>query len=141
MAVDSDLLADLAPLIGALRDVEEEVTSANGLTMWQYAVLGTVGAQAGLNQGEVARRLGYSKNRIIGDIDELERRDLIQRSAKTGDRRHNVLAITGAGSEMVAVIHNLIRSGEEDLLAPLTGREAESLRVSIATVAEAIRGK
>lgn len=141
MAVDSDLLADLAPLVGALRDFEEDVTSAHGLTMWQYAVLSTVKAQAGLNQGEVARQLGYNKNRIIGDIDELERLDLIQRSAKTGDRRQNVLAITGAGSEMVAVIHELIRAGEEELLRPLTGRESESLRVLIATVAEAIRGK
>src|SRR3954471_14130470 len=95
-----DLLAALAPLTRALRRVEDDAAARAGITMWQYAILAVVVAAPGLNQGAVATRLGYSKNRIIADLDLLEERDLLTRTPGP-DRRANVLRATPAGRRVM----------------------------------------
>src|SRR4051812_36449529 len=109
----SDLLAMLAPLTKALRGIEDAAAEREGLTMWQYAILALVVELPGLNQGEVARRLDYSPNRIIADLDLLERRRLLWR--RTGsDRRANVLEATTAGTRLMRQIQADIHRGEDD---------------------------
>lgn len=137
-AARRDLLAGLGPVAKALRRVEDDAAARAGITMWQYAVLAVVADLPGLNQGEVARALAYSPNRIIADLDLLERRRLLTRSPGP-DRRANVLKTTAAGSRLMQRVKEDIHRGEDELLAPLTAQQRRALHDTVHALADALR--
>ncbi len=132
-----DLLAALAPLARALRRLEESAAARADLTMWQYAVLAVVAESPTLNQGEVANRLGYSPNRIIADLDLLERRELLTRRPGA-DRRSNELTTTAAGRRVVRRVRTDIHRGEDALLAALPTDQRRALSSATSTIAAAL---
>ena len=132
-----DLLAALAPLTRALRKVEDDAAAAAGITMWQYAILAAVVDQPGSNQSEVATRLGYSKNRIIADLDLLEQRDLLKRTPGS-DRRANTLHATTSGRRLMQQVRTRIRRGEDQLLGGLPADERRALAAATGTITQAL---
>ena len=128
-----DLLALLAPVTKALRRIEDAAAARASLTMWQYAVLSVIVATPGLNQRQVATRLDYSVNRLVADLDELERRALLRRRAGA-DRRSNVLEATAKGERVMRQVRALIRAGEGELL----GRLPADRQADVVTVARAL---
>jgi DNA-binding MarR family transcriptional regulator len=134
----TDLLAALAPFTKALRRIEDDAAAAAGITMWQYAILAVVVHDPGRNQGEVAERLGYSKNRIIADLDLLEQHNLLTR--KPGpDRRANVLHATPAGRRLMQQVRTAIRRGEDRLLRTLPDDQRDALASATRTITSALR--
>lgn len=121
-----DLLASLFPLTRALRRIEDDAAGVHGLTMWQYAILSVLDARADLNQREVADGLGYSRNRIVADLDLLEERTLITRRPGV-DRRSNLLRLTASGAVRMRRIRDDIHAGEDALLAGLPAGVRRSL--------------
>ena len=119
MADRVDLLASLLPVTKALRAIEDEAAAAHGITMWQYAILTVAHLEPGLNQGEIARLLDYSKNRIVGDIDHLEEAGLLRRTAGS-DRRSYLLDVTREGKSVVQAVRAEIHRREDNLLAGLS---------------------
>jgi len=114
-----DLLGSLLPITRALRTIEDEAAAEHGITMWQYAILAVTAQRPDLNQGDVARLLEYSKNRIVGDIDHLEESGLLQRTAGN-DRRANLLTITRAGRSVLRDVQAEVHRREDLLLAGLS---------------------
>jgi MarR family transcriptional regulator, lower aerobic nicotinate degradation pathway regulator len=114
-----DLLGSLMPITKALREIEDEAAAERGITMWQYAILAVTDQRPGLNQGDVARLLEYSKNRIVGDIDHLEEAGLLRRTSGS-DRRANLLTITRAGGAVLRAVRAEIHRREDLLLAGLS---------------------
>ena len=133
-----DLLAALAPLARALRRVEDTAAARADLTMWQYAILSVVTESPSLNQGEVASRLGYSPNRIIADLDLLERRELLARRPGA-DRRSNELTATAAGRRIVRRVRADIHRSEDALLATLPTDQRRALLSATDTIVGALR--
>jgi DNA-binding MarR family transcriptional regulator len=129
-----DLLASLGPVAKALRRLEDVAAATEDLTMWQYAVLSVVAERPGLNQGQVARALQYSSNRIVADLDLLEGRHLVTRRPGA-DRRSNRLHITGQGREVQRRVQERIHAGEDELLAGLTSAQQAQLRSAAERVA------
>jgi DNA-binding MarR family transcriptional regulator len=134
----TDLLAALAPFTRALRRVEDDAAAAADLTMWQYAILAAVVEAPGLNQGEVASRLGYSKNRIVADLDLLERRGLLTRTPGP-DRRANLLRVTTSGRRQMQQVRTAIRRGEDQLLRELPQAQRRALASATRTISRALR--
>jgi len=134
-----DLLASLAPLTRALRRIEDDAAAGVGLTMWQYAILAAVDEAPDLNQGAVAQQLGYSPNRIIGDLDHLERRRLLSRRPAP-DRRANLLEVTAAGTEVMQQVRREIHRREDELLAVLSPEQRRTLDAAVHSVADVLRG-
>lgn len=132
-----DLLAALAPLTRALRRVEDDAAAGAGLTMWQYAILAVVVAAPGLNQGEVATRLGYSKNRIIADLDLLGQRGLLTRTPGT-DRRANELRATTAGRRIMVQVRAAVHRGEDELLRTWPADQRQALKAAMRTLGDAL---
>lgn len=132
-----DLLAALAPLTRALRTLENDAAAAAGITMWQYAILAVIVDDPRLNQGEVATRLGYSKNRIIADLDLLEQRKLLTRRPAR-DRRANMLRATTAGRRLMQQIRSEIRRGEDQLLRALPAEQRRALTSATRTINQAL---
>jgi MarR family transcriptional regulator, lower aerobic nicotinate degradation pathway regulator len=114
-----DLLASLFPITKALRAIEDEAAAEHRITMWQYAILVVADHHPGINQGDAARLLDDSKNRIVGDLDRLEEAGLLQRTAGT-DRRSNLLTVTPAGRAVLQGVRAEIHRREDQLLADLS---------------------
>jgi DNA-binding MarR family transcriptional regulator len=119
-----DLLSVLFALTRALRRIEDDASAADQLTMWQYAVLSLVEDRPA-NQTTLATRLGYSKNRLVHDIDHLEHLGLVRREVLPTDRRSNSITITSRGRDARARIQRRIHDGEDELLrnVPRSARE------------------
>jgi DNA-binding MarR family transcriptional regulator len=130
MAERHDLLALVMPLARALRRIEDAAAARHGLTMWQYAILAAIERRPGLNQAEVAGRLDYSKNRIVADLDHLERAGLVVRR-RGADRRANELAVTAAGRAARRSIQDDIHRAEDELLDDVPAATVEALRTTL----------
>jgi DNA-binding MarR family transcriptional regulator len=121
-----DLLALMHPVAKALRRIEDVAAAKHGVNMWQYAILSVVIDSPGLNQAEVAKRLQYSVNRIIGDLDVLEQGGFLSRRPGN-DRRVNLLGATAAGITLRNLVRADIHKREDKLLAGLTPTERKGL--------------
>lgn len=117
----------MGPLYRLLRRAEERCANDAGLTMWQYAVLSVGARHEGLSQAQIADRLGYSRNRIIHDLDVLETRRLAERRAGTDRRRHSI-HVTATGRDTVDEIRSAIWAAENDLLSPVPAAGRDSLQ-------------
>ena len=61
----------------------------------QYSVLTVIGANPGLSQMAVAKRLGIERARLVHLLDSLEQRDLVERVKSKADRRSHALHAAG----------------------------------------------
>jgi DNA-binding MarR family transcriptional regulator len=118
-----DLAAMVVPLGRALSAAEEPVLRAHDLTMWAYIVLSALAERPMRTQAALARAIGADKTRIIGVLDDLQGRGLIQRRPDPADRRVHVLCLTTAGRRVHRSARSAIRAREERLLARLPGAD------------------
>ncbi len=132
-------LADDDPLLGSagylllkaghyIREEFEDGLTALDLNAREMLVLSFVGATAGLSQQELSTRLGIDPTLIVGLIDNLEGRGLMERNRDPEDRRRNVLSLTAAGEALQADAMTTARTIEEGFLAPLDADERLALR-------------
>ena len=134
-----DLLELIGPLYRQLRRIEDECAQEAQLTMWQYAILSIASAKAGLSQVLIAERLGYSKNRIVGDLDELTGRGLAERRPGE-DRRAHAIVVTPAGRALVAEVREQIWRREDELLSHLAPERREALLALLGEIHEGHEG-
>ena len=115
-----------APLTRALIAREEPVLLAHDISMWGYIVLTALVEQPVRTQAALAQAIHADKSRIIGVLDELQERGLIQRQPDEADRRVHLLSLTPAGERLRQAVEADIRRREEQVLAalPPTDREA-----------------
>src|SRR5690349_24660310 len=92
---------------------ERPVLTAHDVSMWGYAVLGALAEEPMRTQAALARAIGADKTRIIGTLDELQERALIEREPDPEDRRVRLLRLTPAGRKLYASVHAGIRSADE----------------------------
>jgi DNA-binding MarR family transcriptional regulator len=81
-------------------------------------ILKILTATPGMSQCALARALGTLPSRMVGYLDELERKDLLERRPHQSDRRNHALHLTKAGR---AAYHATTRLGQEHKAALLAG--------------------
>jgi MarR family transcriptional regulator, organic hydroperoxide resistance regulator len=109
-----DLAAMIVPLARALVAAEEPVLQAHQVPMWGYVVLNALAEQPVRTQAALAQSIGADKSRIIGVLDELQERGLIQRRPDPADRRVHLLSLTAAGRRLRESVRAAIQQQEED---------------------------
>ena len=114
-----DLAAMFAPLTRVLIAREEPVLRAHDISMWGYIVLTGLVEQPVRTQAALAQAINADKSRIIGVLDELQERGLIQREPDTADRRVHLLSLTPAGDRLRRSVESAIRERETEVLATL----------------------
>jgi DNA-binding MarR family transcriptional regulator len=92
----------------------------------------------GLNQGQVAKVLQYSANRLVADLDDLQQRGLTIRQPGD-DRRSNHLFATKAGMDLKERVQHEVHAREDELLAPLTVNRQRVLRAALQDLARQLR--
>ncbi len=135
----------IVPLARALVAAEEPVLQAHQVSMWGYIVLNALADQPVRTQAALAQSIGADKSRIIGVLDELQERGLIQRQPDPGDRRVHLLSLTEAGRGLRESVQASIQRQEEDRILsalPDADRRAfiRALRVLSELPPEDLRG-
>jgi DNA-binding MarR family transcriptional regulator len=118
-----DLAAMLQPLLRDLVAAELPVLAAHDMSMWGYVVLSALHSSPVRTQAALAEAIGADKTRIIGTLDELQRRGYIERRPDPDDRRVRLLEITPAGRAAKNAVQSDIQRGEERWLSELTAQE------------------
>ncbi|MFB9359508.1 MarR family winged helix-turn-helix transcriptional regulator [Actinoplanes nipponensis] len=118
-----DLGAMVMRLGRALVAAERPVLAAHGVSMWGYIVLSALADEPMRTQAALARAIGADKTRIIGTLDDLQERALIEREPDPEDRRVRLLRLTPAGRQLYASVRAGIRAAEEELLGDLTSAD------------------
>jgi DNA-binding MarR family transcriptional regulator len=126
-----DLAAMFAPLTRKLIAREEPVLLAHGLSMWGYIVLTALVEQPVRTQAALAQAIHADKSRIIGVLDELQERGLIQRQPDEADRRVHLLSLTPAGDQLRQSVEAGIRRQEEQVLAALPPADRDAFLRSL----------
>ena len=83
-----------------------------GIRPTQYSVLTVVGANPGLSQMAVAKRLGIERARLVRLLDGLEQRKLLKRIKSKSDRRSHALHLTAQGDAALATFKRLAAEHE-----------------------------
>ena len=134
-----DLAAMLVPLARALVAREEPALLAHDISMWGYVVLTALAEQPVRTQAALAQAINADKSRIIGVLDDLQQRDLIQRKPDAADRRVHLLSLTPAGDRLRRSVEAAIRRSEEEALATLPAGDREAFLRSLKSLYERYR--
>ncbi|MCA1385258.1 winged helix-turn-helix transcriptional regulator [Bradyrhizobium sp. NBAIM03] len=96
----------------------------------QYSVLTVIGANPGLSQMAVAKRLGIERARLVHLLDSLEQRKLVKRIKSKQDRRSHALHLTAQGETALTKFKRLAAEHERHVEAKI-GKEnrAQLLRI------------
>ena len=103
------------------------------------SVLTALAEQPMRTQAALAQAINADKSRIIGVLDDLQQRGLIQRQPDTADRRVHLLWLTGEGDRLRRSVQAAIRASEEDVLATLPAADREAFLRSLKALYERYR--
>lgn len=92
-----------------------------------FRVLNLVDAAEGRSQQEIAKAVQAPPSRMVGFVDELEKRGLVERRPDPRDRRVRALYLTAAGREALARGREVARRHEEELTVGLSEGDRERL--------------
>ncbi|MFE3191217.1 MarR family winged helix-turn-helix transcriptional regulator [Nocardia sp. NPDC059240] len=90
-----------------------------GLKPAQHGCLRILEANDGQSQQQLCEALGIHRNVMVGLVDDLEKRGLVERRRHPVDRRAHAVHLLPTGREMIARTTELQRGLDVELLAPL----------------------
>ncbi len=108
-----------------------------GITPNRFGVLVHLARQEGRTQQELATALGLHRNSMVGMIDDLEERGLVERRRHPDDRRAYAIHLTPAAREVLATADRLADEQEEALLAPLDAADRTALVATLSRLVAA----
>lgn len=114
-----------------------ERMDAVGLTPRMWGALNVLDAEAPISQQQLGAAIGMDPSSMVGTIDELESRGLVQRRPHPGDRRAHALHLTDAGRDILSRGRSVAHAAQEELLAPLDAEDRARLHELLLRVAEA----
>lgn len=98
-------------------------------------VMRAVAGGPGRTQQAIAAQLGMAPSGLLGLLDVLERRELLERRRNPQDRRQHAVHLTDAGRALLARLMTLARAHDDALLAALDPAEREHLRGLLVRIA------
>lgn len=107
------------------------------LTPVQYAALNAAARMPDIEQGALARAIGFDTSTTGGVVDRLERQGLIVRKQSPQDRRVRLLATTAAGRALLDEVQPGVAQVQERILAPLPPEERPLFLRMLRTLVEA----
>lgn len=132
-----DLGALLSQLLKVVVEREEPILQDNGLSMWEYVIMTRLMSAGGVTQKELASKTRRDPTRLIGNLDALDERGLVQREVDTADRRRRTVRLTAQGQELVLAVRAAISRMESGAF----GDHADELRDMLRTAVRAAQAE
>jgi DNA-binding MarR family transcriptional regulator len=104
-----------------------EVLGPLELEPGEFALLRAVAANEGEPQNALAERLHISPSWMVAIVDELERRELLERRPHARDRRVRNLHLTAAGKKLLRQAERQAQRFDEQVTEPLSEAELQQL--------------
>ena len=120
----------------AAKDRAGDAYERLGLHPSHHAVLAVLDEGSRETQGSIADALGYDRGQLVGLLDELEERGLVERRRDPADRRRHTVRLTPAGKRALAKARALAGQLEDDFLAALDESERAQLHALLLRLAE-----
>jgi DNA-binding MarR family transcriptional regulator len=122
-------------LTWAMKEGKLEAFEPTGLNPMHHAVLALLAEGARETQATIADALGYDRSYLVGVLDELEDRRLVERRRDPADRRRHLVKLTAAGKETLTRLRAVTKRFEREFLAPLDADERETLQALLRQLA------
>src|SRR3954449_4235359 len=106
-----------------------------GLHPYHHAILLALDQGSHETQGAIADALGYDRGQLVGLLDELEERGLVERRRDPNDRRRHLVQMTPDGKRTLRRLRALARELEDDFLEPLSDAERAKLHALLLQLA------
>lgn len=94
---------------------------------WHYAVLASLQEYGPGSQAELSSRSGIYRSDMVGVLNELTERHLVERTPDPTDRRRNIITLSPQGRRHLRHLDTLLDTLHDDLLAPLNPAERAQL--------------
>jgi DNA-binding MarR family transcriptional regulator len=134
-----ELLASTVFLLGRLgfaikADALEEFDRA-GFSLYQYSVLAILGEGSSEAQATIADALALDRSQLVGVLDELEERGLVERRRDPSDRRRHTVTLTAEGKRQLVKLRSIVKRIEDSFLEPLDEADRKVLHDTLLRVA------
>ena len=137
--IPRELLANPLFVLGrvgyAVKTQAMDTFEAAGYNPYGYGVLALLEEGARETQATIADTLKIDRSQLVGILDSLEGKGLIERRRDPNDRRRHLVSITAAGRKQMIGFRKLASQLEADLLGALSAEEREQLRTLLLKVA------
>ncbi len=110
-----------------VKDRVHDGFDAAGASPFHFTVLAVLDEGVRETQATIADALGYDRSYLVGLLDELEERGLIERKRDPADRRRHIVRLTPAGKKTLARLRTLHAQIDDDFFAPLNAGERATL--------------
>lgn len=114
-----------------------EALATHDLRLPHFAVLTALSDFGPLPQHELADRLAINRSHLVGYLDEIEQRGLVQRERDSQDRRRQHVALTASGRTRLRRLHDVALRSQAQFLQSLTEDERETLVTLLRRVLDA----
>jgi MarR family transcriptional regulator, lower aerobic nicotinate degradation pathway regulator len=113
----------LKRLGGAMKEASLAAFDAAGESPYHYSVLAVLEESPRETQATIADSLGYDRSWLVGLLDELEEKGLIERRRDPDDRRRHLVSLQPAGKRKLAELRAISKRVEDEFLAPLGSKQ------------------
>ena len=134
--VIKDIVKSIRRLVRAEYLDSQKMSKQYGLTGPQSLVLRLLIKKGALSSADLSRRMYVSPSNITGIIDRLEKKGLVERTRKQGDRRVALITLTKSGQKLGKILPDPI---EKKFINQLADLEPKHLQVVAMTMNQILR--